>query len=427
MASAGRPRRGHRRANALVFATSLLAGVALSSGPEPSLAAGGPDLVPTAVVFSQQASTVVGSFSVKSKHAATRRPTQATVQLVGSSGTRELQAIAVAKIKARKAKPVRVDASFAGFAPGRYSVQYCVDATAVIVERSETNNCATVGGVQVGDTAAANDPMTVPAQLLCATVNCSPIAPTLGNITSYGDATGTYWVHAPDDGSGGAWKVLIWLHGCGGLSSGDVWTPADGFRSHLHYLTIAPDGAEGGCWDPSGADPRTNIVRVLRTRESVVAHFNVDPKRIVVGGYSSGGDLAYPAVFFHSKLFAGVLSTNTAPFRDTGFTPTSLLNAASRKFPAFHVGHTGDATYPRTTVDLELDQMASRGHPIGRLWKAGTHWDNPDTTWNTWPPPASYCDTIDHNGNTGSLFDGTSCDIQNYLVPHMGDANMTLP
>jgi predicted esterase len=399
----------------------------LFSAPQPSLAAGGVDLVPTATLFSQQGSTVAGSFNVKSKRAATRRPTQATVQLVGSSGTREIQATTVAKIKARKAKAVRVDASFVGFAPGRYAVQYCVDTTAVIAERNESNNCATVGGVQVSDTATANDPMAVPAPLLCATANCSPIAPALGDVTSYSDATGTYWVHAPDDGSSSAWKVLIWLHGCGGFSSGDVWTPADGYKSNHHYLTITPDGADGGCWNPSGADSRTNMVRVLRTRESVIAHFNVDPKRIVVGGYSSGGDLAFPTVFFHSTLFAGVLSTNTAPFRDTGFTSARLLNAASRRFPVFHVGHTGDATYPRTTVDLELDDMVSRGHPVGRLWKAGTHWDNPDTTWTTWPPPASYCDTVDHNGNTASLFDGTSCDIQNYLVPHMGDADMKLP
>ena len=46
-------------------------------------------------------------------------------------------------------------------------------------------------------------------------------------------------------------------------------------------------------------------------------HFNVDRRRVILGGYSSGGDLAYRTGFRHSSTFAGLLIENSSPFRDT--------------------------------------------------------------------------------------------------------------
>jgi hypothetical protein len=41
---------------------------------------------------------------------------------------------------------------------------------------------------------------------------------------------------------------------------------------------------------------------------------------VVIGRYSSGGDLAYRIAFYHALMFAGLLAENTSPLRDTGST-----------------------------------------------------------------------------------------------------------
>ena len=56
----------------------------------------------------------------------------------------------------------------------------------------------------------------------------------------------------------------------------------------------------------------------------VKTHFNIDPRQVVLGGYSSGGDLSYRIAFTHSTEIAGVLAENTAPFRDTGLTSEAI-------------------------------------------------------------------------------------------------------
>ncbi len=61
-------------------------------------------------------------------------------------------------------------------------------------------------------------------------------------------------------------------------------------------------------------------------------HFNIDPRRVILGGYSSGGDIAYRTAFYNANSFAGVLAVNTSPFRDTGSSQQDSLAAAAWKF-----------------------------------------------------------------------------------------------
>jgi pimeloyl-ACP methyl ester carboxylesterase len=131
--------------------------------------------------------------------------------------------------------------------------------------------------------------------------------------------------------------LLIWLHGCGGMSSGDIWTVSPG--GSQSWISLAVGGQEGNCWDVDN-DP----ARVLAALADIKTHFNIAPRAVVLGGYSSGGDLTYRTAFYNADLFAGVLVENSSPYRDTGSTQSASLAAASWKLNTVHLAHLQDST-----------------------------------------------------------------------------------
>jgi predicted esterase len=162
--------------------------------------------------------------------------------------------------------------------------------------------------------------------------------------------------------------LLVWMHGCGGDAGGDAYTvapPADGT-----YIALSVGGRDGTCWDVS-ADQSL----VLNAIAAIKTHFNIRPRGVVLGGYSSGGDLSYRMAFYNSAKFAGVLAENTAPFQDTGSTPQASLAAATTKFPVVHLAHTGDEYYPIAGVHSEIDAMKNAGFPVTFIERPGTHYD----------------------------------------------------
>lgn len=104
-------------------------------------------------------------------------------------------------------------------------------------------------------------------------------------------------------------------------------------------------------------------------------HFNVDRRRVILGGYSSGGDLAYRTGFFHSSTFAGLLIENSAPFLGTEASEAELLGAAKTKFHIVQLAHVGDETYPIAKVRGEVHKVAAAGFPIELIERPGSHWD----------------------------------------------------
>jgi hypothetical protein len=208
----------------------------------------------------------------------------------------------------------------------------------------------------------------------------------------------TNWVYVPDayDSTHKTPITLfVWLHGCGGMSSGDVWTVSPG-GSKQTWITLAPGGAEGGCWDMSKGPGQ-----VLAALADIKTHFNIKPKGVLLGGYSSGGDLTYRTAFYNADLFAGALVTNTSPFRDTGSTQSASIAAASWKFNIVHLAHLQDDTYPIAGVRKETDALTAAGFPMKRIEVDGGHWDDPGAIEN------------------GHAVPGTSADIATYLFPYL--------
>lgn len=195
--------------------------------------------------------------------------------------------------------------------------------------------------------------------------------------------------------------LFVWLHGCGGYSEGDVWTvsPGDGQT----WITLAVGGQEGGCWDMDN-DP----ARVLAAIANLKTHFNIKPRGVIMGGYSSGGDLSYRTAFYNADQFAGILVENTTPFRDTGSTKKASIAAASWKFNVVQLAHIQDDTYPIDTVRTETDALTAAGFPMTRIERDGTHWDDAGAFVN------------------GHSVPGTAADIATYLFPYL-DAGWMSP
>lgn len=195
--------------------------------------------------------------------------------------------------------------------------------------------------------------------------------------------------------------LFVWLHGCGGASSGDIWVVSPG--GSQSWISLAPGGAEGKCWNMSSGP-----AQVLAAIADVKTHFNVNPKRVILGGYSSGGDLTYRTAFYNAGLFAGVLTANCSPFREAGATQAAVLGAASWKFNVVHLAHLQDTTFLIADVRAETDAIKAAGHPMTRIEVDGNHWDNPGAMVN------------------GHAVPGTNADIANDLFPYL-NAGWTAP
>lgn len=314
-----------------------------------------------------------------------RRPGRDPVLL--RRGARGLRPGAARRLTLRAALPARL-------AGRRLRLVACVDPVGPAGKRRAGEDCRRVGTVR--PSAAVPGP---PGSEAASSFPTDPIPFSPGVVFSLDDALSRYWVYVPasyDPSHATPAKLFVWLHGCGGESAWDIGNVSPGGAQD--WISVAPGGAEGGCWEPA-ADQAI----VLAAIADLETHFNVDRRRVVLGGYSSGGDLAYRLGFEHAAEFAGVLAENTSPFRDTGLSQSQALAAASWKFHVVHLAHLQDTTYPIATVREETAAMSAAGFPLQLVERAGTHYDEPGAMVG------------------GEAVPGTEADVRTYLLPHLED------
>ena len=82
-------------------------------------------------------------------------------------------------------------------------------------------------------------------------------------------------------------SLLVWLHGCGGTAEADLGSIApSSSRQTQSYIAIAIGGRDGDCWSVD-----TDTPKVLAAIADIAKYFNINPRKVYLGGYSSGGDL----------------------------------------------------------------------------------------------------------------------------------------
>jgi predicted esterase len=225
-----------------------------------------------------------------------------------------------------------------------------------------------------------------------ATIPSSPITPTYESVVTLYSSASPYYLYVPKTYDGThrtPTRLLVWLHGCGGNGYGDVWSVSPG--GSQSWISISLGGRDGDCWDVDN-DPWL----VMAALSDIKKRLNIDPRKTVVGGYSSGGDLAYKTAFYNAMSFAGVIAENTSPFRDTDSSATSSMGAAAWHFNVAHLAHLQDDEYPIDGVRQETGQLYGAGFPMERIELNGHHWDD----------------------DSGSYY-GTMADRRTYLLPYL--------
>jgi len=232
----------------------------------------------------------------------------------------------------------------------------------------------------VAKTSLPKPPSPTPAPLSpTPTPPSAPMAVNPGNVVTLASPLGPYHAFVPqtyDASHRTPARLLVWMHGCGGNSYGDAWVVSP--SASQSWITLSVGGRDGGCWSV-GRDTRM----VLAAIDDLQRRLNIDRRRIVIGGYSSGADMAYRTAFYNAGRFAGVIAADSAPFRDTGSTQAASIAAASWKLNIAHLAHLGDKVYPIERVRAELDALVAAGFPVRRIERPGTHFDKGTATSGT--------------------------------------------
>jgi dienelactone hydrolase len=325
---------------------------------------------------------VVGTVVVRNDGRRGAGATSLSIRARGKGARRErvLGRVAVSALRVGVARTVRVSVALPASVTLPAAVRACADAGDRVVERHEDNNCKALGTLKAPTAPIPPTPQpqptptptpTPPTPTPTAPVSSVPTAPVPYTADTPFALDGS-WVVVPssyDRTHQTPMMLLLWMHGCGGDAEGDSYTVAP--PSNGNYIALSLGGRDGACWDVN-ADPAAVLAAVAKIK----THFNIAPSRVVLGGYSSGGDLAYRTAFYNSGSFAGVLAENTSPFRDTGSSQQASLAAATTKFPVIHLAHINDEVYDIDEVKAEIDAMKHAGFDVNFILRPGTHYDS---------------------------------------------------
>jgi hypothetical protein len=360
-----------------------------------------PDLTVSTGSVHYSAGKLSGSFVVRNTGRARARSSSASLKIRVSGRVRVLKRISVPAIGRLASRTVTVSGRPLVTVPaGSRALQACADGGSIVRERLESNNCRTVGTLRGKATPPGPTPTPTPGPTPGpgpqSSVPTSPIAFTKDTPFTLNSGQGPYWVDVPaayDATHKTPITLFVWAHGCGGSAEGDITTISPG--GDQSYIAISLGGREGpppnDCWQPGVDD-----AKVMAAIADIKSHFNINPRRIVLGGYSSGGDLTYHTAILNSSMFAGVLVENSSPFKDSGVTAAQAA-AAAFKFHVVHLAHTEDDTYAIATVRSETDELKAAGFPTERIERAGGHYD----------------------ADAGET--GTDHDLRAFLLPHLND------
>jgi predicted esterase len=178
-------------------------------------------------------------------------------------------------------------------------------------------------------------------------------------------------------------ELVVGLHGCGdsayNFASWGV-NPYDTRATQTH-IGIAVDGASrgNGCWAMG-----TDDAKVLAAIDDVMSCFWVHKHRVVLAGFSSGGEIGYRIALMNASRFAGLLIESSAAY--TSSNEDTLIANAAWKLNIAHRQHSGDTVFPLSSVQADWAKLTAAGFPLQTEVIAGAH-DGTSTDWATWLLP----------------------------------------
>jgi len=178
-------------------------------------------------------------------------------------------------------------------------------------------------------------------------------------------------------------RLIVGVHGCGDSAMNFATWGVNPFdtRSTQDHIGISVGGADGRCWTAS------DDAKVLAAVDDISQCFWVHQKKVVLAGFSSGGELSYRLGLSQASRFAGLLIEDSGLYAANG-NPDGLLGNASWKINIAHLTHTSDPVFPLAKVKADWTKTTAAGFPLVTKETPGAH-DGTSTDWATWLIPQS--------------------------------------
>ena len=178
-------------------------------------------------------------------------------------------------------------------------------------------------------------------------------------------------------------RLIVGLHGCGDNAMNfATWgvNPYDTRATQTH-IGISIGGQDGNCRN-LGVDD----AKVLAAVDDISKCFWVHQKKVVIAGYSSGGELAYKVGLQQASRFAGIIIEDSGLY--AAGNPDTLLAGASWKLHIAHRTHTSDPVFPLAQVKADWAKTQGAGFPLVTSETAGDH-NGVSPDWSAWLIPQS--------------------------------------
>ena len=113
-------------------------------------------------------------------------------------------------------------------------------------------------------------------------------------------------LQVPPDTDGGAYPLMVLLHGAGGGGDG-ILRRLGSFAADAGIVVLSPD-ARGSTWDAIRDEFGPDVAFIDRCLARVFEQVNVDPRRISVGGFSDGATYALSLGLINGELFERIVA-----------------------------------------------------------------------------------------------------------------------
>lgn len=158
-------------------------------------------------------------------------------------------------------------------------------------------------------------------------------------------------------------RLLVAIHGCGDTALNfATWAAVPvALRGTQNYIAIAIGGQDGACFNTS-----SDTALVSAAIEHVRSCFYVHRRHIVLGGYSTGGMLAYKMAVSPGLVYAGVLIENSGLSQAVGGVGNvdAALDAAIWPLNVGHTARLSDASFTITGVRVDRDKLTAHAFPV---------------------------------------------------------------
>lgn len=172
----------------------------------------------------------------------------------------------------------------------------------------------------------------------------------------------------PSKAPEGPVPLLVLLHGAGGSGAG-ILKRLGGFADEAGIAVLSPD-SRSSSWDAIRADFGADVAFINRALERVFQAVAVDPRRIIVGGFSDGATYAISLGLQNGDLFRRVLA----------FSPGFYVGDSLEGKPRIFVSHgTRDEVLPIDRCSrLIVSRLQRGGYDVTFREFEGAHEIPPD-------------------------------------------------